>query len=157
MVVKVFSLVWLLVAAIGIAIYLSSSNVGLFALGTCGIFVVLLFYANLREKAGRKKYGYYVYKRGGAENGILFYSEHGRELQFYFDRKANTIYIPSDAKWKETMPIWAHDYKQQIVDRVKKCVGKRLLGESWKYEDTSNSKQIVPRDIQGHSLTANPR
>jgi len=147
MLVRAFSFAWLLLAAVGVGIYLSRSNIGLLALGTGGIFAALLFYSNIREKIRRKRDGYYVYKRGGAEDGILFYSEQRRELQFYFDRRMNTIYIPSDTKWKQTMPIWAQNNKQQIVDRIKQCVGKRLIGEAWKYEETSDPKQIVPGDM----------
>lgn|SRR5689334_15764665 len=153
MLVRAFSFVWLLVAAIGIVIYLSKSSIGLVALATGGILGAFILYSNLRERIRRKRDGYYVYKRGGAEDGILFYSEHGRELQLYFDRRTDTIYIPSDGKWKQTMPAWAQDDKQQIVDRIKQCVGKRLIGKSSKYEETSNDKQIVPGEMQGHSPT----
>jgi hypothetical protein len=157
MVFTAFTFVWLLLAAIGVVIYLSSSGIGLVALGTGGLVGALILYSHLKEKIRRKRDGYYVYKRGGPEDGILFYSELGRELQFYFDRRTNTIYIPSDDKWPQTMPAWAQDYKQRIVGRVKQCVGKRLIGESWKYEETSNPNQIVPGEMQGHSPTTNPR
>jgi len=157
MLVRAFSFVWLLLVGIGVAIYLSRSSIGLFALGTGGILGAFILYGNLRERIRRKRDGYYVYKRGGAEDGILFYSEQGKELQFYFDRRTDTIYIPSDNKWKQTMPVWAQDYKQQIVDRIKQCVGKRLIGEPWKYEETSNPNRIVPGEMQGHSPTANSR
>lgn len=151
MLVRAFSFVWLLVVGIGVVIYLSRSSIGLLALLTGGFFGAMILYANFREKIRRKREGYYVYKRGGAEDGILFYSEQGRELQFYFDRRTDTIYIPSDAKWRQTMPGWAHDHKQQVVDRIKQCVGKRLIGKSWSYQETNNDKQIVPGEIQEKS------
>ena len=155
MLVKAFSFVWLAVAGVGVVIYLFRSGIGLFGLGMGGILAAYILYANIREKIRRKRDGYYVYKRGGAEDGILFYSEQGRELQFYFDRRADTIYIPSDAKWKQTMPIWARDHKQQIVDRIKRCVGKRLIGNPWKYDETNNSDKIVPGEMQENSPTTN--
>jgi len=153
MVVRTFSYVWVFVAAIGIVIYLSRSSIGLVALALGGGLGAFILYSNVRERIRRKKDGYYIYKRGGAEDGILFYTEQGRELQFYFDRRKNTIYIPADGKWRETMPAWAHDYKGQIVDRIKECVGERLIGKSWKYEETNNDKQIVPAEMQGHPPT----
>jgi len=157
MLVRVFSFVWLAVAGIGVVIYLSRSSIGLFALGTGGILAAFVLYRSLRERIRRKRDGYHVYKRGGAEDGILFYSEHGKELQFYFSRSTDTIYIPSDAKWKQTMPVWTQDHKQQIVDRIKQCVGKRLIGQPWKYEETSNPNHIVPAEMQGPSRTTNSR
>ena len=157
MLLRAFSFVWLLVAGIGIAIYLSRSSIGLMALAMSGILGAFILYSNLRERVRRKRDGYHVYKRGGAEDGILFYADRGRELQFYFDRRTDTIYIPSDTKWRQTMPAWAQDHKQQIVDRIKLCVGKRVIGKSWRYEDTNNDKQIVPAEMQGHSPTKSSR
>jgi|SRR5690349_16998387 hypothetical protein len=157
MVIRVFTFIWLLLVVIGVVIYLSRSGIGLIALGTGTLLGGLFLYGNLKERIRRKRDGYYVYKRGGAEDGILFYSERGRELQFYFNRSTNTIYIASDAKWQQTMPVWAQDYKQQIVDRIKQCVGRRLIGQPWKYEETSNANHIVPAEMQGRSPTTNSR
>jgi hypothetical protein len=155
MLVRAFLFVWLLVAGIGLVIYLFRSSLGFFALVTGGFLGAIILYATFRERIRRKREGYYVYKRGGAEDGVLFYCEQGRELQFYFDRRTDTIYIPSDVKWRQTMPAWAQNYKQQVVDRIKQCVGKRLIGKSWSYEETNDDKQIVPMEMQGHSPTRN--
>jgi len=157
MLVRVFLFVWLVLAGIGIATYLSRSSVGFWALGVGGAVGAAALYLGLGERRRRNKEGYYVYKRGGAEDGILFYGEQDRELQFYFDRRTDTIYIPSDAEWKQIMPIWAHDHKQQIVSRIKQRIGKRLIGKSWNYEETGNPKRIVPKEMQGHSPTTSKR
>ena len=143
MLVKAFLFLWSIIAGVGIAAYLARSTVGVWVLGLASGIGAAAMYIALKERNRRNKEGYYVYKRGGAEDGILFYNEQGRELQFYFDRGADTIYIPTDAEWKENMPTWAHEHKQEIVSRIKRRVGKRLVGESWKYEETANPKQIV--------------
>jgi len=145
MLVKAFLFVWLAIAGIAVVVYLMRSNfsiwVWVLGVSICGF----LLYAKLREQRRRNREGYYVYRRGGAEGGILFYNEEGRILQFYFDRSTDTIYIPSDATWREVMPIWAHNRKQQIVSRLKQRFGKRLIGKSWTYEESDNPSQIVPK------------
>ena len=147
MLVKAFSFVWLALAGIAAVVYLLRSNLGVWLLaltvGICG----LIAYARVREQRRRVREGYYVYRRGGAEGGILFYNEEGRILQFYFDRSTDTIYIPSDAKWREVMPMWAQNRKQQIVSRLKQCFGKRLTGKSWTYEESDNPGRIVPKTM----------
>lgn len=149
MFVRVFSFVWLALAGTAVVVYLLRSSVGIWTL-TLGFTVCgLIFYAKFREKRRRSREGYHVYRRGGAEDGIVFYDEEGRILQFYFDRQADTIYIPSDTKWEEIMPAWAHDHKQQIVSRLKQHFGKRLIGKGWTYEETDNPRQIVPKEMHG--------
>lgn len=148
MLVKAFSFVWLALAGIALVVYLMRSSVSIWILtlgvGICGLIV----YVKLRERR-RVGEGYRVYRRGGSEDGILFYDEEGRILQFYFDRRTDKIYIPSDAKWKEIMPMWAQEHKQQIVSRLKQHFGKRLIGKAWTYEETDNHRQIVPKEMHG--------
>ena len=95
------------------------------------------------EKWKRKKEGYYVFTRGGAEDGSVTYNEAGRTLELYFDRVKNTIYVPSEAKWKEIMPTWAKDRKEEIMGGIKKHVGKRWIGKSWMYEETDAPELLM--------------
>ena len=91
----------------------------------------------------RNREGYYVYKRGGADDGTLIYNEEGKILQFYFNRTNDTIYVPSDFKWKEMMPKWAKERKDEIVSRIEKQIGKRLIGKSWTYEGTEKREHLI--------------
>jgi len=119
----------------------NSGNWTLFAVlvGIC----IAVFLATHKEKRRRKKEGYYVSKRGGAEDGILFYNEGEQSLRLYFNRRQDTIYVPSDMKWKEIMPSWAKDRKIQIVSRIRGLIGKRILGKSWTYKETDDPDHVV--------------
>ena len=107
------------------------------------ILLLIIVVAIVRERLRRKKEGYYIYKRGGAEDGVLFYEEEGKILQFYFDRTKDTIYIPSDLKWKEIMPTWAREKKNEIIARIKMRIGKRWIGKSWTYAESDFAEHLI--------------
>lgn len=141
-IVKYFVALWALFALIAITSYLyKSTNLILMAgLGALTLGVVI---ATVKEKLRRKKEGFYIYRRGGAESGVLFYDERGRILQLYFSRIKDTVYIPSDLKWKEIMPSWARERKDEIVSRIKKRIGKRLVGKSWTYAQSDLEEHVI--------------
>ena len=112
-------------------------------LSAIAILVGTIVIALLRETMRRKREGYYVYKRGGADDGTLVYNEQGKILQLYFDRTNDTIYVPSDFKWKEMMPEWAKERKDEILSRIQKQIGKRLIGKSWTYEGTDRREHLI--------------
>ena len=99
----------------------------------------------IKEKWRRKREGYYAYTSGGAEEGVLIYNEAGKILQLYFSRPRDTIYVPTDAKWKEIMPDWARERKDEIVRRIKTRVGKRLIGKGWTYEESDRDEHLLKR------------
>jgi hypothetical protein len=99
--------------------------------------------ATVKERWRRRKDGYYVSKRGGSKEGLLIYNEKGQTLQLYFDRRLDTIYIPSDAVWNKVMPSWAKERKEEVVARIKSRIGKRLIGKSWTYEETAKPELLV--------------
>jgi hypothetical protein len=97
----------------------------------------------IREKVRRKQEGYYVHTHGGAEDGYVLYNEGGKTLRLYFSRTKDTIYVPSDAKWKEIMPSWARERKGEIMGRIGKHVGKRLIGKGWTYEESDKAERLM--------------
>ena len=148
MIVRMLSLLWVLVLVGALASYLFTSTSWPLLIGIGGVCVAVCM-ATLKEKWRRKKQGYWVFKKGGAEDGVLFYNERGQILQLYFNRRQDTIYVPSDLKWKTVMPNWAKERKSEIISRVKQLVGKRIIGNSWTYEETDNPERIVPREGEG--------
>jgi hypothetical protein len=140
-VVTYFLALWALIAVIGISSYLFKPENRLFLAGL-SLLVLAIVIAVVRGRS-RRKHGYFVYRRGGAEDGVLVYNERGKSLQFYFNRIDNAIYIPSHAEWKRTMPDWATERKDEIVSRIKKLVGKRLIGKSWSYEETDKKEHLI--------------
>jgi hypothetical protein len=147
MLVKGFLFVWLVLAALAAAKVLFNA-LGVWGLVLIAGIVIVGLYVWMKTQRRRKRDGYHVFRRGGAEDGIVYYNENGQSLQLYFNRIADTIYIPSEAKWKEVMPDWAHDRRQQIIERVKEGIGKRLIGKSSIYEETDNTSHIVPKELQ---------
>jgi hypothetical protein len=141
-IVKYFFAIWALLAAVSLVAYLSKPE-NRFLLVGLGILALIVVVAVVREKSVRKKEGYYVYKRGGGKGGVLVYNEGQKSLKLYFNRLEDTIYIPSKDKWKEIMPGWARERRDEIVTRVKKRVGKRLIGKSWIYKETDKSQQLI--------------
>jgi hypothetical protein len=100
----------------------------------------------VRERVRRKKEGYYVQTHGGAEGGYVLYNEDGKTLRLYFSRPKDTIYVPSDTKWKEIMPSWAKERKVEIMGRIRKHVGKRLIGQGWTYEESDKKEMLMSQD-----------
>ena len=114
-------------------------------LAVLGVIAFVTAGSLMKEKWRRKKEGYYAYTSGGAEDGVLIYNESGKILQLYFNRPKDTIYVPTDAKWREIMPDWARERKDEIVSRIKKRVGKRLIGKGWSYEESDREDHFVRR------------
>src|SRR5919108_673045 len=134
---KYFFVLWLLLFVITTISYLSKLEIRLPIVGL-SILLLIVVFAIVRERLRRRREGYYIYRRGGAEGGTLFYEEEGKSLEFYFDRTNNTIYIPSDLKWKESMPSWARERKNEIITRIKTRIGKRWIGKSWTYAESDS-------------------
>src|SRR5690242_3637560 len=128
---KVINLFVLLILCVlvGVVVYLAGFGNALLA--AIAFLSLVIFGGLMREKWRRRREGYYAYTSGGGQEGVLIYNEGGKILQLYFSRLKDTIYIPTDPKWKEVMPDWARERKDEIVSRIKKRVGKRLIGKGW--------------------------
>ena len=137
-------MVWFLLGIFGFLIYLfkGGNEIVVSCLVIMGIIIVA---ALVRQQSVRKKRDFYIDKSGGAEDGFIVYHEGEKSLKVYFDRAQDTIYVPSDAKWKEIMPEWAKERKHEIVDRIKKQIGARLIGKSWRYEETDREEAVLPQ------------
>ena len=141
-IVKYFLIFWLFGSLVAVVLYIfePENRSGLYA--TVFIVFVIAFFIG-KEKLRRQKEGYYVYTRGGAEDGVVVYDEGGKTLNLYFDRREDTIYVPSDAKWQELMPEWAKGKKVLIVDRVRSRIGRRLIGKNWNYKESDNQDHLI--------------
>jgi hypothetical protein len=137
-----FVMIWALLASCALVSYLFKSENWPMILAVACVGIAFLT-AIVMEKWRRKREGYYVYKRGGADGGILIYDERGHTLQFYFNRRSDTIYVPSDAAWNKIMPSWAKERKDEVLTRIKSRIGKRLVGKSWTYEETDKPEFVL--------------
>jgi len=108
-----------------------------------GLILLIIVIAIGRNRLRRKREGFHVYKRGGGEDGVLIYNEGEKSLQIYFNRLEDIIYIPSAGMWKEIMPDWARERRDEILARIRERVGNRLIGKSWKFEDTDNPQKLI--------------
>ncbi len=63
----------------------------------------------------------------------------------YFNRLEDIIYIPSAGMWKEVMPDWARERREEILTRIKERVGRRLIGKSWEFEETDSPQKLIPQ------------
>jgi hypothetical protein len=133
---------WAVFAAGGIVLYFWKRENRLL-LSAITILIGIIVIEILRERLRRKREGYYVYKRGGADDGTLVYNEEGKMLQLCFNRTTDTIYVPLDFKWKEMMPDWAKERKDEILSRIQKQIGKRLIGKSWSYQGTDRKEHLI--------------
>ena len=127
--IKFFTYGWILLAAASFVLYLSKPG-NEYALS--GIIVVILITVIfvMREWLRRRREGYYVVTKGNADGGDLVYHEADRSLTFYFDRGTRTVYVPSNRKWEEQMPEWAKARKLEILENIRK-----RLGRTWKLEE----------------------
>jgi cbb3-type cytochrome oxidase subunit 3 len=144
-IIKYFLILWLLGAMIGVIFYLLKPQNRSILLGI-GVVVIGVVFFLFKERLRRKKEGYYVYKRGGAEDGVLVYDEGGKTLNLYFSRRKDTIYVPSDTKWKELMPGWAKEKKALIMHRIKLRIGNRMIGKNWTYEESDNQDYLIKQN-----------
>jgi hypothetical protein len=108
-----------------------------------GFILLIIVIAIARSRLRRRKEGFHVYKRGGGEDGVLIYEEGEKSLQVYFNRLEDIIYIPSAGMWNEIMPDWARERRDEILVRIKERVGKRLIGKSWKFEETDSPQKLI--------------
>jgi hypothetical protein len=109
-------------------------------LGGGGAIGFTLLAILIGERIRRVIEGYYTYMRGGAEDGDLVYTEGSNTLRLYFKRRAHTIYVPSNVRWREVMPDWAKEKKDLIMKRIKGQVGKH-----WMFEDTETREHLLPQ------------
>lgn len=108
-----------------------------------GFVLLIIVIAIARNRLRRRREGFDVYKRGGGEDGVLVYKEGEKSLQIYFNRLEDIIYIPSAGMWKEIMPDWTTERRDEILARIKERVGKRLIGKSWKFEETDSPQKVI--------------
>jgi hypothetical protein len=140
--IRLFLLLWVVLAGYRFIAYLSISD-NWIIISTVTILGIGFLVSVVKERWRRKKEGYFVYKRGGAEDGLLIYDERGNALQLYFNRQKDTIYVPTDVEWDKVMPHWARERKQEIVTRIKARIGKRLIGKNWTYEETDKPELVI--------------
>jgi hypothetical protein len=144
---KIFKYFFVLVALcvlVAVLAYFARSG-GALLLAVLGTITLTILGGIVKEQLRRKKEGYFAYTSGGAQEGILIYNEGGKILQLYFSQPKDTIYIPTDPKWKEIMPDWARERKDEIVAKIKKRVGKRLIGKGWTYEESDREEHLLRR------------
>jgi hypothetical protein len=108
-----------------------------------GFVLLMIVIAIAKQRLRSRKEGFHVQKRGGAEDGVLLYKEGEKSLQIYFNRLEDIIYIPSASMWKEVMPDWARERRDEILARIKKRVGRRLIGRSWEFEETDSPQKLI--------------
>jgi hypothetical protein len=108
-----------------------------------GFVLLIIVIAITRSRLRRKKEGFHVYKRGGGEDGVVIYEEGEKSLQVYFNRAEDIIYIPSAGMWKEIMPDWAKERRDEILARIRERIGKRLIGQSWKFVETDSQQKLI--------------
>lgn len=99
------------------------------------ICIILVLF--IKEQIRRAIQGYYVYMRGGVQDGDARYNESGKEIRFYFTRKDRTIYIPTSTKWNEIMPEWAKPKRDEIVARLRKRISK-----TWKFKEADQQEHL---------------
>ena len=126
---KMFSIVWAVVGLLVLLFYLfrGENRNYLIILVALGIGVLIPI---LKELMRRRKEGFFVKTSGNADGSDLIYQEGGEKLIFYFDRPSRTIYIPSDRKWNESVPLWAKQRRGEISIRIQK-----RMGNEWRFED----------------------
>jgi len=142
-VIKSIFILSILCVLVGVLAYLVGSGAALLA--AIAFVSVIIFGGVMKEKWRRRREGYYAYTSGGGQEGVLIYNEGGKILQLYFSRLKDTIYIPTDPKWREIMPDWARERKDEIVSRIKKRIGKRLIGKGWTYEESDRDDHLLRR------------
>ena len=77
----------------------------------------------------KKRSSYLVDRTGPRERGDGFYFnyyEKGKELLFFGEDPENTIYVPNEELWKNTMPGFFKDRYNVIIERLKRKMGRRF-------------------------------
>ena len=80
----------------------------------------------------------------GPDGGIVVYIEGEKRLVLLYSREKDVVFVPADSKWKQVMPEWARDRKNEIVARVKQRHGKRVMGNPIGYEETDLDEWTAP-------------
>jgi len=154
--VRWFVRVWCLLAVSGLILRLSGIGNDLpwrilgWALAILALLVVIASVG--WERRRREKEGYFVDTGGGGEDGSVTYNEAGRTLELYFTRSQYLIYVPTDTKWRDIMPSWARDRKNEIMSRIRLQVGQGWFGRSWSYswsyEETDKTDMLMSQGQQ---------
>jgi hypothetical protein len=134
-----------LLLVLGLAIALAKTG-GFIILDILLAITGLILTCSVIRKLRAKRGGYYIEKSGGAEDGFITYYEGSKTVRLYFNRVQDVIYVPSETKWKQIMPEWAKERKDEIVGRIKEQVGTRLIGKSWSYEESEKEETMLPQD-----------
>ena len=105
------------------------------AIGAIGIMVTIIITV-ARHRLRVERDGYQIEAHGAGGDGIVVYVEEGKRLVLLYSREKDTVFVPSDSKWKQIMPQWSHNRKNEIVARIKQRYGKRLIGKAIGYEES---------------------
>jgi hypothetical protein len=76
----------------------------------------------------KKRTSYLVTRVGPREPGDGFcftYYEKGKELSFFGQDPENTIYLPDEELWRNSMPDFFRDRYNVVVERLKRKLGRR--------------------------------
>jgi hypothetical protein len=87
-----------------------------------------IFYVSVIEPY-KKRTSYLVSRVGPRERGDGFsftYYEKGKELYFFGENPENTICLPNEELWKNTMPDFFRDRYNVVVPRLKRKMGRRF-------------------------------
>ena len=130
--------------------YESHLQGGVAAIGAISIMVVIVV-ATARQRWRDEKEGYRVDASGGAEGAIVVYHEENRSVSLLYSREKDTVFVPSDSKWKQIMPEWARERKDEIVARIMQRHGKRLIGKPIAYEESDSNECMAVQVITEES------
>jgi hypothetical protein len=74
-----------------------------------------------------RRLGYRVLSRG---RGQFAYEERydGQScvLEIHGEMEKRQVYLPSEQSWRESVPEWARERRDEIVQRVRQAVGERM-------------------------------
>jgi hypothetical protein len=104
--------------------------------------VVAIIIALARRKWRDEREGFSVYSYGGPDGGVVVYREADRSLNLIYSQRRDTVFIPSDPKWKQVMPEWSRERKGEIIARIKQRHGKRLIGKPIVYEESDADEDM---------------
>jgi len=106
--------------------------------------VVWIIIAVSRNRWRDEREGFRVESYSGPDGGIVVYIEGEKRLVLLYSREKDVVFVPADSKWKQVMPEWARDRKNEIVARVKQRHGKRVMGNPIGYEETDLDEWTAP-------------
>ena len=105
------------------------STLGLFAMHTfftilifvvLSPFVLVLLFAIWLgvDRLIQVSRGYVIRISGHFRTTVIFYSEGKNRLHLISHDTKRTFHLPDSAEWIATMPEWARDKREQILDRI---------------------------------------